>query len=248
MGKIAPRRYSGRVKSALDGLRIAVTRAPEQAGALSERLASLGAAVVEFPTIAIRPVPRPEIPDAEMVLFTSQNGVELYFRRLRQLGRDSRSLAGRFVAAVGPATAGALDRHGILADFVAPEYTSERMARDLAPIARGRSVLHAGADKTNPVVRRTLEKHGARFRKVTLYRIVPARKRKWTGADLVTFASAETARRFARMVRSRPPAACIGPVTAKAARESGFPVAAVAREYTIDGLVDAILQWAGKRK
>ncbi len=228
----------------LFGFRIAVTRAAEQAGGFCRALADLGAHVVEFPTIEIRPTVRPRIPPAEVLLFTSQNGVEFYFRRLREEGRDARSLGETLVAAVGPATASALDRHGILADLVSGEFTSEALARQVAPICRGRTVLHAAADKANVEVREILTTAGARYLKATLYRIVPARRVRWTGGDLVTFASAETARRFAAMVRARPPAACIGPVTVKAARRAGFPVAAVAREYTIPGLLEAILRWA----
>ncbi|MBI2899566.1 MAG: bifunctional uroporphyrinogen-III C-methylase/synthase [Planctomycetes bacterium] len=228
----------------LFGRRIVVTRPRDQAGDLAQRLAELGAEVLTVPTIEIQPVPHARIDDADLLLFTSQNGVECYFRRLRDLGRDSRRLAKTFVAAVGPATAAALERHGVLADFVASEFTSERLAREIAPLGRGKTVLHAGADRTNPEVRRILEKHGAKFRKVTLYRIVPAQRLRCPDADLVTFASAETARQFAARAGTRMPAACIGPVSAKAARDAGFRVAAVAKEYTLEGLVEAIVKWA----
>ncbi len=233
-----------RKRKSLSGRTIAVTRADGRADELSRRLVELGAEVVETPAIEIRPVRRPRLESAEILLFTSANGVECWFRRMRELGRDARTLADCMIAAVGPATAATLERYGILADFVASEFTSERMARELAPRVRGRTVLHAGADKTNPEVRRILEAHGAKFRKLTLYRIVRPKRIRWPGADLVTFASAQTARNFAALVRERPPAACPGPVTARAARRAGFRVVTEAECYTIEGLVEAILQWA----
>jgi Uroporphyrinogen-III synthase len=61
----------------------------------------------------------------------------------------------------------------------------------------------------------------------------------------VTFTSPSTVRGFAEALQGSPlpsnvKVVCIGPVTAQAAREAGFPVHAVATTYTIPGLVAAI--------
>lgn len=240
VGEVARHRVEWLEKRPLFGRRIIVTRARDQAGELVHRLELLGAEVILAPTIEIRHVPNPKIPQADFVIFTSANGVDGYFRHVK----DTRTLAKSTIAAVGPATAASLERRGIMPDVVASEFTSEFLAKTLAPRVRGRTVLHAGADKTNPRVREILQEAGAKFRKVTLYRIVRARRPEIRDADLVTFASAETARTFASMTKLRPPAICIGPVTAKSAKAAGFRVVGVAREYTIDGLIEAILKWS----
>jgi len=237
----------------LAGLRIVVTRSREQASDLASRLSELGADVVEFPTIEIRPVARWKHVDAvlrdvthyDAVVFTSQNTVPLVFARLSALGMDARSLAGVRIAAVGPATASALERAGIRADWVADEFTVSALAKKIARVLPpGARVLHPGADKRSPLLERGLAAAGLHVRNLDVYVIArPRRRPKLKRADLVTFASAQTARNFAALCKLRPPAACIGPVTSAAARERGFRVVAQAKPYTIPALVEAILKW-----
>lgn len=230
----------------LRGLSIAVTRALEQETELSSRLRALGARVVSAPSIRIVPVRVKNVPQADVVIFTSVNGVKCYFdlpKRLRRLPDKN-----VFVATIGPATAAALKKHGVKVNLVARRYTSNDLARDLARHVKGKTVLHAGADKTNPEVGKCLKKRGAKFIKLTLYQVAKPARIPFAGADLVTFGSAQTARHFASKVKARPPAACIGPITAKAARKLGFKVVAQAMPFTIPGLVKAIQKWARTRE
>src|SRR5713226_3964746 len=120
----------------LQGKRILVTRTREQASALSERLKALGAIPVEFPTISIAPpldwtpldsaLRRLCTPSAEpfytWLVFTSVNGVNFCFERLRRLGFDIQAIGKIHIGAIGPATAAALARYGINADVVPDEY------------------------------------------------------------------------------------------------------------------------------
>src|SRR6267154_2000893 len=125
----------------LRGKRILVTRTREQAGTLSERLLSLGAIPVEFPTIRIVPPQDWEPLDNalrrlctsgyEWLVFTSTNGVNICFERLRTLGYHSDNLGNVRVAAIGPATAAALAQQGITADLVPDEYIAESVAAAL---------------------------------------------------------------------------------------------------------------------
>lgn len=240
----------------LAGLRVIVTRAADQAAPLKQRLHELGTEVLLCPTLRIRPVRSWKTVDAvlrdlahyDAVVFTSQNTVPLVFARLRELGIDARAFAGLRVAAVGDATAETLQRHGIKADWIAGEFTTAalaaRIARELPPGAR---VLHPGADKRSPHLEAGLRKHGIHVRNADVYVIArPSKRPKLTRADLVTFASAQTVRNLAAMTKLRPPAVCIGPVTAKAARRCGFRVVAVAKPHTLAGLVEAIVQWRSR--
>ena len=69
--------------------------------------------------------------------------------------------------------------------------------------------------------------------------------------DIATFASSSTVKNLVRMLEGdvaplkNTCVACIGPVTAATAEELGLDVAIVAREHTIPGLVDAILEGKG---
>ena len=86
----------------------------------------------------------------------------------------------------------------------------------------------------------------------------PAETRAWPSerlrageVDIATFASSSTVKNLVRMLEGdvaplkKTCVACIGPVTAATAKELGLDVAIVAREHTIPGLVDAILEGKG---
>ena len=219
-----------------------VTRAREQAGVLTSRLAELGASVIEAPAIAIRPARSWKLPKLDRywgVVFTSANAVDPFFNRLR----DARKLAGRRVLVIGSGTAKAVRARSISPDFVSPVQTVEHLAGEIAKrLPAGARLLHPCGNLANPLLRE-------RFRcdDVVVYRIEAGRGAFPTqgilGSDLITFASSETVRRFAEAgdgpVR-KVPTACIGPVTARTARAAGFRVAATAKPHTIDGLVRAV--------
>ena len=107
----------------LFGRRIVVTRAAQQAAELSERLRELGADVIEMPATQIARLDlaplRTEIDRLSLynwLIFTSKNAISIFWEQLLGAGKDARDLAGLNVAAVGPATAGALLEHGIAVD------------------------------------------------------------------------------------------------------------------------------------
>ncbi len=231
-------------KQTLKGIRIAVTRPRDRADLFARSLREHGADVVCFPTLEIRPVKGKTLPIPDILLFTSATGADLYFQRMKGMRRKVACLSETRIGVVGPRTADAVRKWGGEVTYQPADFMSERLARQVARDARGLRVLHAGADKTNPEVRRILEKNGARFQKLLLYRIARPKSPSWPGADLVTFASAQSARNFSSMVSERPRAACIGPITARAARECGFRVPVRARPYTMEGLLKGILRWA----
>lgn len=233
-------------KDSLKGIRIAVTRPRGRVDGFARSLERHGAEAVVFPTLEIRPVRAESLPIPDFLLFTSATGVDLYFQRMKRLRKNISLLSRTRIGVVGPGTARTVRQWGLRVEYQPKEFTSERLARRMARDVRGLRVVHAGADKTNPVVREILEAAGARFRKLLLYRIARPKRRSWPGADIVTFASAQSARNFAAMVEDRPRAACIGPVTARAARECGFRVPVRARPYTMDGLLKGILRWANQ--
>jgi len=123
----------------LFGARVLVTRTKGQAEELSQLLLDAGADVYEVPAIEIVPaIDRPEVDaaldklgEADWVVLTSANGVRLLMEALLRRGGDIRDLAGKKLAAIGPATAAKIEEMGIRVDLVPPEYKAEGLAASL---------------------------------------------------------------------------------------------------------------------
>lgn len=206
-------------------MRVIVTRSPGQAEPLASRIEALGHDVVLCPLIRIDEVGSEpvELSRYDWVIVTSPNGAA-------ELVRRARGRAGR-VAAIGPGTAAALMRRGVVPDLVPRVSTQEGLLAEL-PRPAGR-VLLAAAEGARMVI---VEELGADF--VPLYRTTALRPEPPSG-DLVVLASASAARAFGAL-GVRIPAVSIGPQTSAAAREAGIRVVAEAERHDLDGLVDAV--------
>lgn len=261
---------------ALFGQRVLVTRTREQASVLSEKLRTLGAEPIEFPTIKVAP---PEdwgpidaaiarLGDYDWVVFTSANGVRFFFQRLAVQKNDARALAGVRLGAIGPATAAELGRHGLLADYVPGQYVAEAIVVGLGDVA-GQRILLPRADIARESLANGLRQAGAQVDEATAYRttrpqvqghseITPTaediRRMLLAGEiDVVTFTSSSTVRNLVAILGDaetlrKATVACIGPITAQTAREAGLRVDVVAEEYTIEGLVEALTQSLAHRR
>ena len=254
----------------LAGLRVLVTRARQQASALSSRLAELGAVPFEYPTIEIRPIDDPAPFDAALreigqfawVFFTSTNGVDAFWERLLATGQDSRALAGVKVCAIGPSTAAALAARGITADWLPEAFVTDSVLDGFkAHDVRGVRVLLARADIAPPLLADGLRAQGALITEVTAYRTAPSAESRERllaalerrAVDVVTLTSSSTARNLVEGIGGRLDLldrltiASIGPVTSRTARELGLTVHVEAAVHTIPGLTDALLSWAGRQ-
>ena len=250
----------------LFGRSVVVTRAREQASGLAQELARLGADVIQCPTIEIRPLPDYAELDAAIerlseyawLIFTSVNGVRWFWSRLEAAGKDSRALGLCRVAAIGPATAEALEARGIRPDFIPERYVAEGVVEGL--LARGGvdgvRMLLPRAARAREVLPEELRKAGAQVDVISAYETVPAAARKdevlermRTGRlDCVTFGSSSTVENFlslipAETLRAHPEVrlAAIGPVTAKTLEAHGLPCHIMPEEYTIPALVQALV-------
>ncbi|MGI8618211.1 MAG: uroporphyrinogen-III C-methyltransferase [Gemmatimonadaceae bacterium] len=254
-------------KRPLFGKRIVVTRAADQAPALSGRLRELGAEVLEMPAVRIARLDlgllRSAIEELSVynwIVFTSRNGVSLFWEQLLSSGRDARALAGLRIAAVGAATAGALLEHGIAVDVIPERFVAEGLIdalRDRADVS-GAHVLHVGAEGARDVLRAGLEELGASVTLLPVYRSVPQPEGaenlraalEHGEVDLITLTSASAVSGLLDAVGEAAAhgasAASIGPITSEAARAAGLDVTIEAKESTIDGLIDAIVaRYAG---
>lgn len=248
----------------LFGLGVVVTRAREQASAISGGLRELGAHVVEFPVIAIRPLADTGRIDAavadigryDWLVLTSANGVDIFFDRLQACGKDCRALSGLGVAAIGPATAAALQRHGIVADVVPDEYRAEAVAAAMvAAGVAGKRILLPRARIARDALPAALIAAGAEVDIIPIYETVAvaqdAEALLQEIADgairCITFGSSSTVRNFFACVdpqRLRQAGglrfACIGPVTAATLGEYGFACDIRPDRYTIPALIAAV--------
>lgn len=253
----------------LFGKRILVTRAREQAGSAARLLRERGADPVLMPTIEIHPPSDPALLiDAvanlreryAWVILTSANGAEKLWAEVRRQGKDARVFGGAKIAAIGPATAAALETCGLTADLVAKEHKGEALAAELlAAMGEERPrVLVARAEVARDVLPDTLRAAGCTVDVVPTYktRSPPRALLEALAAlleagevDAVTFTSSSTVEHLCDALEARAPAllartcvASIGPITSQTARSRGLEVQVEAKAYTMPGLVEALEQ------
>jgi uroporphyrinogen III methyltransferase/synthase len=230
----------------LHGRTVAVTRAREQASALAARLRSLGADVIEAPAIRTRAL-EAELPDLsgyDLLCVTSPNGA----RRLFELVRDARDLAGVRIAAIGPGTEAALRAGGIAADLVPERSMAEGLVETLRNVEVARALIVRGRDGRD-VLPRALRERGVEVDVLAVYETVAeplgdGARDAAGAADYLTFTSASTVRFFADAGGDlvRPRVASIGPATTEALRSYGREPDLEADPHTPDGLVDALVR------
>ncbi len=261
---VLERSEGSKIDKPLLGKRVLITRARDQAGALVDRLAELGAEPIEFPTIQIIP-PQDfgpldaaigRLPAYDWVIFTSVNGVAFFWERLAATGKNARALDHAQIGAIGPATAQALMQCGLRVHFTPTQFIAESILDTIGNVA-GKRILLPRADIAREALADGLRKRGALVDEIAAYRTVPARlspdlRDAVLGGriDIATFTSSSTVRNFVHALGGIDPAealrgaqiACIGPITAQTARELGLRVDIIAKEHTIEGLVKAIVE------
>ncbi len=249
----------------LFGQRIVITRDREQAGDLAARLHELGAEVIEMPTIEIRPpldcAPLDHaienLAAYDWLIFTSVNGVRFFLEHLDASRQDWRALRAR-IATIGPATRQAVERLHLKVDLTPEQFVAESLVAAFEHIdLAGRRILLPRAAVARDVVPSELAKRGAHVDVVEAYRtVIPqdseararaifqsVRKPHW-----VTFTSSSTVKNFLTIAGLNAldgvRAASIGSVTSATLRMHGIDPAVEAQPFTMDGLVDAILNAA----
>jgi len=257
--------------SPLAGWRILVTRASHQAFGLSGPLRESGAEVVEIPTIEIRPAGSYAALDHALIkidhydtlILTSVNGVEVLFERYNRIGLPIEDMKHLLVVAIGPATAAAIQSEGLSVSIVPEKYVAESVIEALrGKLFKSSRVLLVRAKVARDVLPDELRKMGAQVDVMEAYETkIPEGTRGKLEAvfndqvsrpHVVTFTSSSTVNNFMTLLGSDAQRfldgvslASIGPVTSDTLRQSGFPPTVEAREYTMDGLVQAISEYVG---
>jgi uroporphyrinogen-III synthase len=204
------------------------------------------------------------LPAYDWLILTSVNGVEAMWERLSNLRLTKKSLRHLKIAAIGPATKKAIEKRGLKVNVVPEEYVAESVVKSLRKKVKGKRILLARAKIARDVIPRELRKAGAVVDVVEAYETVvpPSSRARLRAAlknsskrpDVITFTSSSTVKNFVALLgpsgraRSRKGArlegitlASIGPVTSETLRELKLGVDVEARQYTIPGLVQAIV-------
>lgn len=254
----------------LFGKRIVVTRARAQASDLIELLEEHGAECLQYPTIVIEELDDYREIDAaiaelntyQWIVFTSVNGVDHFYKRLAHAGKDSRALGQAKIAAIGSQTAEALTKQGIKPDFVPTEFRAEGLLAGFAADLTGVRILIPRAEEAREILPEELGKRGADVNVVPVYRtaitmdeadsLVQALQAG--RVDAITFTSSSTVKNFLHILEGQAVEqltkdiiiAAIGPITADTAKAAGLRVDVVAREYTIKGLTEVLVESLAK--
>ncbi len=256
----------------LFGKRILVTRGREQSKKMADQLAEQGGEPILFPTIQIGPPSdyKPldkaikDSPGYDWIIFTSVNGVERFFDRFFQIKADIRELGSARIGAIGPVTSAAIKNFGLQVDLLAQEFTAEGVLDQLdVDNIRGKYFLIPRAESAREILPIELMKHGAVVNVVPVYKTsMPenAHVREVSdllssrGIDVITFTSSSTVSHFVELLKDYDlnellkgvTLASIGPITSQTMQKRGLRIDVEAKEYTIDGLMEAIVAYYSK--
>ncbi|MEE1229417.1 MAG: hydroxymethylbilane synthase [Lachnospiraceae bacterium] len=250
----------------LSGKRVLVTGTKSMSEKLSPILKKEGAEAISFSLVRTEKLDSKELhqailnaSDYQWIVFTSANGVDIFFDKLSEMRRDIRTFASVKFAVIGEGTRKALENHGVYCDFMPKAFSSKDMAEALIPaVKEGEKVLLLRAKEANAVLPEALEKAGIAHKCISLYhtvyddrkadelnRIVPS-------CDYITFASSSAIKAYHSMLEDTTEVhgkyISIGPVTSKTAAKLGYTIGAQAVSYTAQGMVDVMIQDAAKEK
>jgi uroporphyrinogen III methyltransferase/synthase len=252
-------------KSSLKRKRVVVTRAAEQSESLVQVLREAGAVPVVLPMVAIGP---PDdlsgldeairnFPNCGWLFLTSQNALRAIQNRCQSLRIDLvQALAGARIAAVGPATAEAIEGAGLRVAHLASRHHGVALAEELAEQVKGRYVLLPRSDRANPELVETLKRFGAQVTEVVAYRTISPSSSDLValdtlareGADAVLFFSPSAVHHLQELLGNekflelsqRAIFAAIGPVTRDALLAARIERVVMARDTTVPAVLEAL--------
>lgn len=256
----------------LKGKTILITRSAGQSSQFSELLQQQGANVIEMPALVITPPSSWNALDQaiahlstfDWLILTSSNGIDYFFQRLLHHGKDARALSGVKLAVVGKKTAASLKARGLVPDFIPPDFVADSLIEHFPEPLAGKTLLFPRVEAGGREVLVTeLTAKGAQVTEVAAYQSgCPSQIESvaWQAlcsstVDVITFASSKTVKHVYQLLEqalnsdphpllARVCIASIGPQTSMTCRQLLGRVDVEAEEYTLEGLTQAIVQWA----
>jgi len=268
--------------STLIGKTILVTRSASQSGQFSELLQFAGARVIEMPALVICPPSSWEALDQaianlsnfDWLILTSSNGVDYFFERLLNQGKDASALGQLKIAVVGKKTATTIQSLGLEPDFIPPDFVADCLVQQFPEPLKGKKILFPRVETGGrEVLVQEFTAQGAQVTEVAAYQsqcpttIAPAAQDalEQGKVDVITFASSKTVKHFCQLLETSLPSdsgqlsnphswlqdvciASIGPQTSLTCRQLLGRVDVEAQEYTLEGLTQAIVNWSTDKR
>ncbi|MEG4329585.1 uroporphyrinogen-III C-methyltransferase [Microcoleus sp. herbarium5] len=261
----------------LAGKTILVTRSVSQSAEFSDRLQQQGARVIEMPALVIGPPSTWEPLDSAIaqlssfhwLILTSHNAVDCFFQRLQAKGKDARSLFGIKIAVVGKKTAESLRSHSLQPDFIPPNFIADSLVENFPDNLQNCKILFPRVESGGrEVLVKEFTAKGAQVIEVPAYQSccpetidpIALSSLQNQAINIITFASSKTVHNFCNLIQQSPKLslskdwlenvciASIGPETSKSCQNLLGKLDVEAKEYTLDGLTEAIVQWVAEYK
>ncbi|MBV5261692.1 uroporphyrinogen-III C-methyltransferase, partial [Synechococcus moorigangaii CMS01] len=253
----------------LQGKTILVTRAASQSSEFTTLLAETGANILEMPALEIRE-PSTWAPLDQAIatletftwlILTSANGVEYFFQRLTTLGKDARALGNLKIAVVGKKTEQFLRNYGLKADYIPPDFIADSLVEHFPETLQNQKILFPRVETGGRnILVQELSQQGAEVVEVPAYESgcpLTISTHIWQAIqaktiDVVTFASSKTVHNFWQLIQQKGGTlellqpiqiASIGPQTSDACLALFQRVNCEAKQYTLEGLKDAIIDY-----
>lgn len=249
--------FFNKYKLPLSGKNILLTATRSLAEKMAKRFKDTGANICEMSLIAIKEIEiekeklLSEINDATHILFTSSNGVDIFFEQIKRYGIDIRSLYNKKICVIGSGSGEALNKYGVNADFIPSKFDSKSFLDEILPkLDKDSKVLMIRAKIGSDVLPKGLKSAGIAFSDIPVYDTIIDHRKKFElnkdmeNFDYVVAASASGAKALVEMIEDKKmlsgKVVSIGPVTTKALVELGIENIITAKRYDVEGIIDAI--------
>ena len=249
--------FFNKYKLPLSGKNILLTATRTLAEKMAKRFKDTGANICEMSLIAIKEIEiekeklLSEINDSTHILFTSSNGVNIFFEQIKRYGIDIRSLYNKKICVIGSGSGEALNKYGVNADFIPSKFDSKSFLDEILPkLDKDSKVLMLRAKIGSDVLPKGLKSAGIAFSDIPVYDTIIDHRKKFElnkdmeNFDYVVAASASGAKALVEMIEDKKmlsgKVVSIGPVTTKALVELGIENIITAKRYDVEGIIDAI--------
>ena len=249
--------FFNKLKLPLSGKNILLTATRTLAEKMAKRFKETGANICEMSLIAIKEIEIERekllsgINDATHILFTSSNGVDIFFEQIKRYGIDIRSLYNKKICVIGSGSGEALNKYGVNADFIPSKFDSKSFLDEILPkLDKNSKVLMLRAKIGSDVLPKGLKSAGIAYSDIPVYDTLIDHRKKFElnkdmeNFDYVVAASASGAKALVEMIEDKKmlsgKVVSIGPVTTKALVELGIENIITAKQYDVEGIIDAI--------
>jgi uroporphyrinogen III methyltransferase/synthase len=185
------------------------------------------------------------------IVFTSQNAISLFFKKMNEYSIDRRTLSHVKFAVIGSGTKEALEKYGYYADFIPSKYTTMDLALELSEIVTKQDklfiprALQGSEELTKILIEKRID-----FKELSIYDVkgkVTEHMNHLIDMDCLIFASAsgvtalfQELQRKGISLPQNIKIVCIGEATAHVIRKFNREVDMIANINNMDGILNEI--------